>query len=176
MIDSSYTCDFHTGVDIVARTDDKTIYPCEAGTVVYTNNIANVALGVQCQVRGDSGRYWRYCHMVLNSLKVSVGQRVELTTPIGTMGATGNVRGPHLHLECSNVQAWQCNQFVNPCAVLGIPNKDDLIIYYDGAVPPDPEPPDPEPPDPKPPKPQDYRKTQGFKWDIYSRKLRGKRR
>lgn len=168
-IDSGYSCGFHTGVDIVSRdNDNKIIYPCFGGTVVYTNNTTNVALGVQCQIRDDVGRYWRYCHMQLNSLNVRVGDRVLTDTPIGIMGSTGNVRGAHLHLECSNVQAWQCNQFVNPCDVLGIPNVDDLIIYWNASSPPNPDP----PPDPVP-VPQTFRERT-FPWYIYSRNLRRK--
>ena len=50
----------------------------------------------------------------------------------------GNVTGRHLHLECATSQAWQCATFVNPCEKLGIPNQDDLIIKYDGSIPPIP--------------------------------------
>lgn len=104
--------------------------------------------------------------MVSGSLQVSVGQQVTLNTPIGRMGATGNVTGRHLHLECSSTQAWQCSSFLNPCNILGIPNVDGTIIEYDGSItPPDP---------PEPPTPVNYNKTK-FKWVLYSKKLRKKR-
>lgn len=79
----------------------------------------------------------------------------------------GNVTGRHLHLECSTTQAWQCSTFLNPCNILGIPNVDNTIIEYDGSI----EPPDP----PDPPVTTNYKKTK-FKWVLYARKLRNKKR
>ena len=88
VIDSGYSCGYHTGVDIVSRGTNDDLYPVEDGVVVYTNNTTNVALGVQVQIRGDSGRYWRYCHMVLNSIQgIQVGMRVTKNTKIRCYGS-----------------------------------------------------------------------------------------
>ena len=100
--------------------------------------------------------------MLTNSVLVSVGDLVTIDTPIGQMDSTGNVTGSHLHLECSTTQSWQCATFVNPCDRIGIPNEDDLIIYYSG-IPPIP----PTPPSIQSPKSK-------FPWVLYSRKLRKK--
>lgn len=87
------------------------------------------------------------------------------------MGATGNVSGPHLHLECSNTQTWNCSTFVNPCNVLGIPNEDNLIINYDGSVTPEP------PPTPEPEPPVIFQKDlKGFNWSVYTKKIRNRRK
>ena len=142
------------------------MYPVKEGRVVYTNTDTSKALGVQAQILDNEGHYWRYCHMVAGSLQVSVGQEVTLNTPIGRMGATGNVTGRHLHLECSTTQAWQCSTFLNPCTILGIPNIDNTIIHYDGSVNP------PDPPEP----PISFRKKSKFKWVLYSKKLRKRRK
>lgn len=105
--------------------------------------------------------------MILNSLQVSVGDEVDITTPIGTMGATGNVTGRHLHLECSTTQRWQCSTFLNPCDILGIPNVKGTVIHYDGEAPgPGPG------PEPSPTEPFTQSK---FPWVLLSRKLRNKR-
>lgn len=141
VIDSGYSCGWHTGVDIIPygnTENNPTLYPVKEGRVVYINNTSNVALGVQCQILDNDGIYWRYCHMVLNSLQVQVGDIVSLNTPIGKMGETGNVTGRHLHLEASTTQSWQCETFVNPCNILNIPNVDDLIIHYEETIPPTP--------------------------------------
>lgn len=69
-----------------------------------------------------------------------------------------------MHLECSTTQAWQCSTFVNPCNILGIPNVDNTIIEYDGSIEP-----------PEPPITSNYKKTK-FKWVLYARKLRNKKR
>lgn len=76
--------------------------------------------------------------MVTGSVRVTNGQNINTGTPIGTMGATGNVTGPHLHLECSTGIAWQCGTFLNPCDILGIPNVVGTVVQYDGTTPPPP--------------------------------------
>lgn len=168
--DSGYSCGWHTGVDIApygTTENNPVLYPVKPGRVVYINTTTTEALGVQAQILDNEGHYWRYCHMVAGSLQVSVGQEVTLNTPIGRMGATGNVTGRHLHLECSTTRAWQCSTFLNPCNILGIPNVDNTIIKYDGSIEP------PEPPDP--PIHVNYKKTK-FKWVLYSKKLRKRRK
>lgn len=87
-----------------------------------------------------SGRFWRYCHMVAGSINVVVGQQVTTSTRLGYMGATGNVTGIHLHLECSSTLAWNCNTFFNPATILGIPNVTGTIIHYAGTPPVPPTP------------------------------------
>ena len=104
--------------------------------------------------------------MVAGSLQVSVGDRVTLGTQIGRMGATGNVTGRHLHLECSTTQSWQCSTFLNPCTILGIPNVDNTIVHYDGSVPPTP---------PEPPTPTGETQKRKFPWVIYANKFRKRR-
>lgn len=136
--DSSYTCGWHTGVDIIpygSTPNNPILFPVKKGRVVFTSNDPSNALGVRCYILDEEGHYWRYCHMILNSLQVSVGDEVDITTPIGTMGATGNVTGRHLHLECSTTQSWQCSTFLNPCDILGIPNVKGTIIHYNGDAP-----------------------------------------
>lgn len=166
--DSGYSCGYHTGVDIVPRGETENnplLYSVVTGEVVYINKTITPALGVQAQIRDEQGRYWRYCHMIEGSLEVEVGDIVTTSSVIGRMGSTGNVTGRHLHLELSRTMGWQCGQFINPCDALGIPNLDDLIIKYDGEVPP-----------PPPPPPIVTIKKRKFKWSIYSRKLRNKRK
>lgn len=137
----SYTCGWHTGVDFVPYAETPSnplIFPVKGGRVVYTDNNPNQALGVQVQILDDDGKYWRYCHMVLNSMQVQVGDIVTTETPIGIMGTTGNSTAIHLHLELASTQAWQCSTFENPCTALGIPNETGTIVLYDGEAPPVP--------------------------------------
>lgn len=64
------------------------LYPVFEGQVVFTSNNPSQALGCQVQILDNFGRYWRYCHLVENSIQVQVGQNVNLNTPLGNMGAT----------------------------------------------------------------------------------------
>lgn len=164
--DSGYSCGWHTGIDFApygSTENNPMMYPVKDGRVVYVNLTTTPALGVQVQILDNDGHYWRYCHMVAGSVQVSVGQQVTTQTPLGRMGATGNVTGRHLHLECSTTQSWQCSTFLNPCDILGIPNVDNTIIHYDGSI---------TPPTPTPPTKLEFG---NFPWVLLARKLRNKR-
>ena len=157
-IDPLYSCGWHTGVDIVphgSTENNPKLYPIKPSQVIsvtYDNT-----LGQQCLIF-DGTYYWRYCHMVLNSVPVQAGDIVSTSTVIGRMGDTGNVTGRHLHLECSTTQAWQCSTFVNPCTIMGIPNIDDEVLIWT--------------PSPVPPA---VIKKHKFKWVLYANKLRKRR-
>ncbi len=167
--DSGYTCKFHTGVDIVTKTSDREVYAVESGTVNFVKKELGEKLGIQVQFRSDSGRFWRYCHLELGSNNsIQVGQRVDTNTVLGKMGATGNVTGPHLHLECSSTASWNCSNFINPCSILGIPNEDNLIINYSGEAP--------SPPSPPSPPISSFIKEKKFKWAIFTRVIRNRRK
>ena len=160
--DTGYSCGWHVGIDFAPygnTENNPLLYPVKKGRVVYINNSTNVALGVQCQILDEDGIYWRYCHMVENSLQVQVDDIVTINTPIGRMGETGNVTGRHLHLEASRTQSWNCETFVNPTTILGIPNIDNTIIKYDGNTPIITK----------------SRKTK-FPWVLYVNKLRNRRK
>lgn len=93
----------HKGIDLTGKTNVSGGYDYilafAAGTVITAG------------YRSDSG-YWvvidhsdgiitRYMHMKKGSLKVKVGDKVKKGQVIGTMGATGNVTGRHLHFDLS---------------------------------------------------------------------------
>ncbi|MBL8683179.1 MAG: peptidoglycan DD-metalloendopeptidase family protein [Myxococcales bacterium] len=92
--------DFSLGVgtDVLAGAD---------GTVIATNNgCANTGYvgnpcGGRCgnyvQLQHSDGSRSIYCHMQLNSLRVSNGQRVRCGQVIGRSASSGSSSGPHLH-------------------------------------------------------------------------------
>lgn len=92
-------------------------------------------------ILANDNTYWRYCHMVEGSVQVQVGDLVTTASPIGRMGATGNVTGIHLHLEHATTYGWQCGTFLNPATFLQIPNEIGTIVNYNGIIPPPPPPP-----------------------------------
>lgn len=84
----------HTGVDLAAPTGTP-VMSVATGTIV--NASYSGSYGNRIVVKHDDGTETWYAH--LNSIAVASGQSVSAGEVIGTVGATGNVTGPHLHLE-----------------------------------------------------------------------------
>lgn len=84
----------HTGLDFAAPTGT----PLKA---VHTGTVKEAgwagAYGYRTVLELEDGTEVWYCHQ--SSLSVSAGQKVSTGDVIGRVGATGNVTGPHLHLE-----------------------------------------------------------------------------
>lgn len=163
----SYSCGYHTGVDFAPYGDTPSnpdLFSVVPGTVVTVHNDPNNALGCYVVIEDMNGDYWRYCHMVENSIVVSVGDPLTLASKIGVMGATGNVTGIHLHLEYATTSYWNCNTFMNPCDYLEIPNVTGTVVEYDGDTPgPGPG-----------PQPAPTIRKGNFPWILISKKLRNK--
>lgn len=156
VIDSGYSCGWHTGVDIVphgSTENNPFVYPTFNSEVVQINLNPNNALGIYILLY-DGRYFWRYCHLMENTVQVNIGDYVNQLTPLARMDSTGNVTGRHLHLECSTSSTWACDTFVNPCTIMGIPNEDDLVLDWIPYVPP-----------------ARIAKTK-FKWVLYANKFR----
>jgi murein DD-endopeptidase MepM/ murein hydrolase activator NlpD len=86
----------HTGLDF-AGPSGSTIVAVTSGTVVSADYEG--AYGNRTVIRlndGSNTELW-YCHQ--SQFGVKVGEQVSAGQPIGFTGSTGNVTGPHLHLE-----------------------------------------------------------------------------
>ncbi len=84
----------HTGLDFAASTGT----PIQAVTDATITSITHTGpYGNLTQATSNDGTIIYYAHQSL--INVTVGQRVTAGTVIGSVGATGNVTGPHLHLE-----------------------------------------------------------------------------
>ena len=84
----------HTGLDFAAPTGTP-IRAIVDGTITRAD-IAG-AYGNLTTLEAPDGTVLYYAHQ--SAIHVTVGQRVTAGTVIGKVGATGNVTGPHLHLE-----------------------------------------------------------------------------
>ena len=84
----------HTGLDFAAPAGTQ-IRSIAAGVVREAGYAGSYGNRTIISLPGG-GEAW-YCHQT--SIAVSPGQRVSVGQPIGTVGATGNVTGAHLHLE-----------------------------------------------------------------------------
>jgi len=86
----------HRGLDISAPTGTP-ILAIDHGVVTRAVRTDRSDAGLWVGVLHPSGVTSRYLH--LSRVLVGLGQAVSRSTPIGLCGATGNARGPHLHLD-----------------------------------------------------------------------------
>ncbi|GGY15164.1 M23 family metallopeptidase [Streptomyces anandii] len=91
---SMWSSGYHTGLDFAAPTGTL-IKAIHSGTVTEAGWAG--AYGYRTILTLDDGTELWFCHQ--SSISVSVGQKVSTGEVIGRVGATGNVTGPHLHLE-----------------------------------------------------------------------------
>jgi murein DD-endopeptidase MepM/ murein hydrolase activator NlpD len=85
---------FHTGLDFAAPTGTP-IMAVAGGTITetgYSGAYGNRTI----ETLPDGTELW-YCHQ--NEFGTTVGASVRPGQTIGYVGSTGNVTGPHLHLE-----------------------------------------------------------------------------
>ena len=61
---------------------------------------------------GSAGLWAGYMH--LSAIKVKPGQRVKRGEVIGLSGVSGNVTGPHLHVEVQKKERWNATNSVDP--------------------------------------------------------------
>lgn len=100
---------FHHGVDIPAPTGTN-IGAARSGTVIEVGSTA--ARGNYIKVQHDDGLVTLYQHC--NSILAQQGDKVAQDQTIATVGSTGKVTGPHLHLE-----VWKNGTAVDPMQYLG---------------------------------------------------------
>ncbi|WP_236241481.1 M23 family metallopeptidase [Streptomyces sp. CC228A] len=91
---SMWSSGYHTGLDLAAPTGTP-VNAVHGGTIKSAGWSGAYGYRIVLEL-ADGTEVW-YCH--LSSMTVSVGQTVGTGDTIGRVGATGNVTGPHLHLE-----------------------------------------------------------------------------
>ncbi len=111
----SYWANGHKGIDIVA--DNRKVYATCNGTVRKVGYDEG-GWGRFVSIDEPNGRRHIFCHLKNDSVTVQKGDTVTRETVIGTMGATGNVTGIHLHYQLQ-----QGDAVIDPTLHLGIPNK-----------------------------------------------------
>lgn len=105
----------HKGVDYPAKTGT-TVVAAWSGKVISANWGSafgrHVVIDTDTLPDGTAGLWVGYMH--LSSKSVSVGDRVKAGQKIGEVGSTGNVTGPHLHMEVQNSPSWNQSGFRDP--------------------------------------------------------------
>lgn len=92
------------GVSVLAVADGVVLRTRDGEPDVSVRSIgAQMVAGRECgnAVVIDHGNGWQtqYCHMALNSVAVTPGQRLKRGDPIGRIGLSGKTEFPHLHLS-----------------------------------------------------------------------------
>lgn len=88
----------HKGVDITA--ENKTLYSiCDGEVTVVGWDADGWGRYVSIKPSGFDRIRIILCHLVKDSVKVKVGDKVTRVTKIGTMGTSGNSTGVHVHVE-----------------------------------------------------------------------------
>ncbi|WP_418957891.1 M23 family metallopeptidase [Streptomyces tritici] len=91
---SMWSSGYHTGLDFAAPTGTP-VKAVHGGTIKSAGWSGSYGYRIVLELE-DGTEVW-YAH--LSSMTVSAGQSVGTGDTIGRVGATGNVTGPHLHLE-----------------------------------------------------------------------------
>lgn len=96
---------FHFGADLAAG-GGNVVAPCDLIiTVAREPGVGPDSGTAGAHVKGhtlDGLFTFSFMHMVAGSIAVTAGDTVAANTVLGIEGATGNVTGRHLHLECYN--------------------------------------------------------------------------
>lgn len=87
----------HTGRDFAAPAGTP-IYAATHGVVIAADAYDS-AYGYKVIIVSPDGFEDWYCHMPAGAARVRAGDKIEAGQRIGAVGSTGNVTGPHLHLE-----------------------------------------------------------------------------
>lgn len=85
---------YHTGLDFPAKTGTKVV-AVDNGTV--NSALSGGPYGNHVMINHGGGLQSMYAHM--SAIAAKVGSGIKQGGRVGSVGATGNVTGPHLHLE-----------------------------------------------------------------------------
>lgn len=114
----------HKGVDICSNNGTykgTPIYAMSGGTIVAVDNRnSSSGYGNYVKIQHNSRFHSLYAH--LDSVNVRTGQQILAGEQIGIGGETGDVTGPHLHLEIYDNEHTESDKRVNPLAYISIPN------------------------------------------------------
>lgn len=126
---------WHTGVDFGAKIGTEIRIPA-GGTVVAAGWGAGGggAFGNAVLVRLKNGDYMYFAH--LSHIAVEKGQELKAGAYVGKSGATGNVTGPHLHLEIRKASSggkWSRNDstFYEPISYLNALSRNGNVTISD---------------------------------------------
>lgn len=109
-INGKVISDFHNGIDLLPKAKVKAFQTGKViavldgisdyqKTMVVDGKTVSVSGGNYIKIQHDGGYVTIYKHLAKYSITVKVGDIVPSGAIIATVGASGNVTGPHLHFE-----------------------------------------------------------------------------
>lgn len=161
----------HNGIDLAppnsAITGDVIIYSIVNSGYVFQTGY-NESMGNFVRFKdNESNAAFTFMHLKDNSITVSVGDTLNLQTPLGIMGSTGNSTAPHLHIEerimtgIVSPSEYVNSERTDPSVYLGIKNvyygEEYIEYYYADNIPPEP--------------PVYLIGKSDFKWALFKRKI-----
>lgn len=119
-------CGWHTGVDFAAPTGTPVV--AARPGVTRWRNYGSAFGSRQLAVVCADGSEDFYAHM---HTRVPAGRAVAAGDPVGTVGARGNVTGPHLHFERhARAGSWSCTNMRDPQTSIDHEEDDDMGVEY----------------------------------------------
>ncbi len=112
---SSYWATYHTGLDFAAASGTPVVSVAR-GTVTFVGYEG--VYGNKTEITLDDGTVVWYAHQ--GSQTVSTGDVVDPGELIGYVGSTGNVTGPHLHLEVRLADGSDSGRDVDPIGAFSV--------------------------------------------------------
>ncbi|MBI4053355.1 MAG: M23 family metallopeptidase [Candidatus Diapherotrites archaeon] len=106
-----YAAGYHTGADFSVPSGTPVL---AAGDGIITEVSSDSSFGKYVKIKHGNGQYTFYAH--LSEQLVKKGDFVRAGQTIGLSGATGNVRGAHLHFELRNAPGGYYDN-TNPCVL-----------------------------------------------------------
>ena len=116
----------HSGMDLVDLADDtgREVYASGPGEVIFAGLDTSGAykggygnyVKIRHDIEGGEPLYTRYAHLA--SINVTVGQIVDHTVRIGTMGESGNSTGVHLHFELLDGEYMNLQTIMDPTDII----------------------------------------------------------
>ncbi|MGW7277388.1 peptidoglycan DD-metalloendopeptidase family protein [Streptomyces sp. NPDC054844] len=104
----------HTGIDFGARSGTP-VLAARDGTVTFAGWQTGYGNRVEISHGTIDGKQIVTTYNHQSAIRVSVGQKVQVGTPVGLVGSTGYSTGAHLHFEVK-----QNGEYVDPAPWLGI--------------------------------------------------------
>lgn len=138
---SHWKAGYHPGVDFEVPPGSRVSAPAPS-TIVFAGRYGGWGSAFGKHVVGETilgGKRYRWIVAHLSAINVSKGQHVAAGQLVGASGATGNVTGPHVHIEVRD-RSFGYGQDVDPQIVLaykpGPIDKMDPANYGPGHVGP----------------------------------------